>query len=934
MQTHHQALDEPEKRNQACINCRPGTNNENEAKKSLSSLDCVIRWKNAVSGVQVNSTRRNIRSVNSPEQKSPEEPGYSNQSSPKSCSLPEHSSVTGLGYSTFSSEASENLDSGSSMSHHQHPIPEVTKNRDTSTENSDDVHGKIIESDEENVSETIENTENVDIVGNNEETTEVARLEGFRDSIEKTNSCGYAIGQRVKKAWLLAKRTLKNDAHETPKKVDGCHLSPLSPTRLLIASNKGDQLRTPIGYIQPWPVAAPFRTLSRRSRSSEDVPVNSAEVLLKNHTESLVQDLKEATLKLARRDMEMQRLLAVNGQLGERYCRIRTQYMELAREQARLRQRYDMLVVKGVDCEQLRLNNSHLEAQLAELQAQLAKAEERANQSTRRLGRVEAEAKDIAQSVTSADIQLANLRIELQRKEAQITALSCRQYLDATRELQARAILNELIELKGNLRVIIRCHENPDEESMFHLIGDDSLTLRSPRSNGMSSRQMNHFFKAHRVFPPGATQRAVFDELSEMITSCVDGYGVSIITYGQTGTGKTYTMLGAPNKPGIIPRAARHLLVQCTHRAPLWTYRLSIAIVQVYKETIIDLLADPIQPTNMQQLGRVTLHDNGRQILLRGAKEVEVHTEEEILEEVRKARTRRQTSAHLLNTSPSYLHFIVILRVRGACLLTAHAQDLRERGRRQAKFHPNGSQMYPLSQSGAHLIQTGKMDDINGESGGGDGDLSQTQLVTHGLLMLCDLAGFDTWNPSQTMLPTTGAQTTNTPKLQSQTNSMHFLIPSRTNMRLSELRPISAIESRILSELDGGHRAPIATSIASPAAGLALHNTGKNLTDSETIENRHLGRSLTTLARVIDALLESENNGKIHIPYRDAKLTHLLKPCLTGDAKCMLIVTLNTQRACLEASLRSLKLASKASLITLGQAKKNASLRGGICTTI
>ncbi|VDP93877.1 unnamed protein product [Echinostoma caproni] len=84
----------------------------------------------------------------------------------------------------------------------------------------------------------------------------------------------------------------------------------------------------------------------------------------------------------------------------------------------------------------------------------------------------------------------------------------------------------------------------------------------------------------------------------------------------------------------------------------------------------------------------------------------------------------------------------------------------------------------------------------------------------------------------------------------------------------------------------------------------------------------------------MDALVEFETNGKAHVPYRDAKLTHLLKPCLAGDAKCMLIVTLNTQRACLEASLRSLRLASKASVIALGQAKKNATLRGGIRTAI
>ncbi|KAF6769825.1 hypothetical protein AHF37_11527 [Paragonimus kellicotti] len=92
---------------------------------------------------------------------------------------------------------------------------------------------------------------------------------------------------------------------------------------------------------------------------------------------------------------------------------------------------------------------------------------------------------------------------------------------------------------------------------------------------------------------------------------------------------------------------------------------------------------------------------------------------------------------------------------------------------------------------------------------------------------------------------------------------------------------------------------------------------------------RQLGRSLITMARVFDMLADTESGGKNHVPFRDSKLTHLLKPTLTGDAKFVLIVTMNTRRSCLDASMRSLKLAAKASSIALGQAKRNAAARRG-----
>ena len=76
-------------------------------------------------------------------------------------------------------------------------------------------------------------------------------------------------------------------------------------------------------------------------------------------------------------------------------------------------------------------------------------------------------------------------------------------------------------------------------------------------------------FKFDRVFGQESTQEAVFDEVKHFVQSALDGYNVSLLAYGQTGAGKTHTMLG-----GAGMCVCTHTHVYKTH--PAWWRRLSI----------------------------------------------------------------------------------------------------------------------------------------------------------------------------------------------------------------------------------------------------------------------------------------------------------------------------------------------------------------------
>merc|ERR1712141_131539 len=80
--------------------------------------------------------------------------------------------------------------------------------------------------------------------------------------------------------------------------------------------------------------------------------------------------------------------------------------------------------------------------------------------------------------------------------------------------------------------------------------------VESPNSSNGNKTDQHFNFDFDHVFGHKTTQDDVFDEVSQLVQSSIDGYNVCIFAYGQTGSGKTYTMEGEDTEieQGIIPR--------------------------------------------------------------------------------------------------------------------------------------------------------------------------------------------------------------------------------------------------------------------------------------------------------------------------------------------------------------------------------------------
>lgn len=83
----------------------------------------------------------------------------------------------------------------------------------------------------------------------------------------------------------------------------------------------------------------------------------------------------------------------------------------------------------------------------------------------------------------------------------------------------------------------------------------------------------------------------MFADVSPIVVSVLDGYNACIFAYGQTGTGKTFTMEGSEHNRGVNYRTLEQLFKIAWERRETFTYNISVSVLEVYNEQIRDLLA-------------------------------------------------------------------------------------------------------------------------------------------------------------------------------------------------------------------------------------------------------------------------------------------------------------------------------------------------------
>ncbi|KAK4687098.1 kinesin family member 11, partial [Tremellales sp. Uapishka_1] len=230
-------------------------------------------------------------------------------------------------------------------------------------------------------------------------------------------------------------------------------------------------------------------------------------------------------------------------------------------------------------------------------------------------------------------------------------------------------------------------------------------SLTTPSAYGGSNAPLSKTYGFDRVFGPEADQTMVYREVVEsMLDEVLAGYNCTIFAYGQTGTGKTYTMQGdlaltplqmPSSEAGIIPRVL-HRLFALLESGGSTDYSVKCSYVELYNEELRDLLASEYVPPNSGMQGQMALSANtggggglkiyedqkGRGVNIQGLEETGVKNVKEGLALLLKGSQRRQVAETKMNSESSRSHsiFSLTVHVKEPSLLTG-GEDLLKVGK-------------------------------------------------------------------------------------------------------------------------------------------------------------------------------------------------------------------------------------------------------------
>eukprot|EP00898_Chlorokybus_atmophyticus_P000882 jgi/Chlat1/1795/Chrsp135S02121 len=344
-------------------------------------------------------------------------------------------------------------------------------------------------------------------------------------------------------------------------------------------------------------------------------------------------------------------------------------------------------------------------------------------------------------------------------------------------------------DLSGRVRVAVRCRPMNEDEKRAD--ADARYLSLLPETN-QAVVQKNHwesdkyFFDA--VFPEYTSQTRIYDTVAKpVVESVLRGYNGTVMAYGQTGTGKTFTLghLGRDDVSlrGIMPRAVEDIIEMCDRPGD----KITMSYIQLYMEKVQDLLASSQEELAIQEDSKTG------EVSIPGAIVKEVRKLDEFAELLELGEKNRVVANQKMNTNSSRSHAVLMINVSRS----AHAPDQTIVLRRALR----------VTQS--HITTCRPPDPSELSGGTSKAELLQSSVMKKGKLLIVDLAGSE-----------------------------------RVNKTGSE--------------------------------GVMFD------------EAKFINLSLTSLGKCINAL-SSDQPG--HIPYRDSKLTRILKDSFGGTARTSMIVT-------------------------------------------
>ncbi|XP_019865591.2 kinesin-like protein KIF3A [Aethina tumida] len=212
-----------------------------------------------------------------------------------------------------------------------------------------------------------------------------------------------------------------------------------------------------------------------------------------------------------------------------------------------------------------------------------------------------------------------------------------------------------------NVRVFIRVRPLNKKELTE---GNQNIVLLDPKENLIvlkKNEDSTKPFKFDYIFNENAAQLDLYRLIAyPIVEKALQGYNGTIFAYGQTGTGKTYTMGGNHLKPelkGIIPNTFSHVFSQISRASGEKSFVVTVTYLEIYNEEVRDLLSnDPNKKLAIRERPDVGVY-------VKDLMGFTVDSIESITELLNRGNKNRMTRSTLMNDVSSRSHAIFTISI-------------------------------------------------------------------------------------------------------------------------------------------------------------------------------------------------------------------------------------------------------------------------------
>jgi kinesin family protein 18/19 len=217
---------------------------------------------------------------------------------------------------------------------------------------------------------------------------------------------------------------------------------------------------------------------------------------------------------------------------------------------------------------------------------------------------------------------------------------------------------------KSNILVAVRCRPLTSKEiaiskeETLKILNKKVVCVIDPgtQDDVFKNKLREQQYAFDFAFDKNSTQLEVYENTTKfLLPGILEGFNTTVFAYGATGAGKTYTMLGTGDNPGIMVRSLSDLFSMIDETKAAREFRIKLSYVEIYNESLRDLIE---KGENLEMR-----EDPNKGIQIVGLTEIEVTNVTEVFKLLLKGNRNRTTEATNVNESSSRSHAVLQIRI-------------------------------------------------------------------------------------------------------------------------------------------------------------------------------------------------------------------------------------------------------------------------------